>query len=142
MKKLKKRMEAKKMGLFERSKNRKTQEELNEEFSKLGEETEVIDIEKPKKSIPPMAQKKAIKPVPKEDTSDMEMEEYDVPEASKQGQIPLNLKAHIEAFNKDYSFVQEQDKKVNLLFAIYCEQRKNNRLTAQLVVLMEEMRNG
>jgi hypothetical protein len=159
MKKLKKRMEAKKkMGLFGKNKNRKTQEELNEEFAKLNaeedtgvedsyedvDEAEVVmpvksqgrpvNVQKPVLSThktPMKAQNSLNKPVLRE-------EHEEVRDSVDEG-FSKEIKGFAEDFNEEFAKIVEPDKQFNMLFALYVEQKRTNKLLEGISVLLEDL---
>lgn len=140
-------------------KNRKTQEQLNEEFSKLGEEddTDVVDsteevkvspvskgnVNNYQKQVPKFVPKPTVSSEPKYSQKQADLKQDNEISEESTEEFNEDVKMAINEFNKDYASVVNPvpDKNFTLLFAIYSELRKNNEICMRLVDLMEEMKN-
>ena len=122
------RKEMKKMALFNKKRNGSS-EELNgeyEEFEKLGNDTDTIDLNNGKqipKQMPVKPNSSQNKPV-SQDSDDG---------------LPVSLKPFVDDFNKEFGKIVEVDKNFNLLFAIYVEIKRGNRISAGQNVLLEDL---
>jgi hypothetical protein len=123
-----------------KGKNRKTQEQLNEEFSKLGEEevmendTEVAETYEESSKMAKITQKPIPKPVTRPNISQNETvsnEEADI--------LPKDIRKFATEFDNDYSNIKMVDNNFTLQFAIYSELKRQNRILAGHSVLLEDL---
>jgi len=130
--------EAKKMGLFNRTK-KKSQEELDAEFTKLDqqeemEDTGVIGTEEDYEEAPQQPKRIGRPPMNKPGIPVKPNISQNKPVSQPEEEnMPSEIKEYAEAFNNEFARIIEPDKNFNMLFALYCEQKRTNKLLEELL---------
>jgi hypothetical protein len=122
MKKKMKKVKGGKMSLF--NKHKVSEEQLEQDYENMDSET--IDLDNPDNSVP----KTMVKP------NNSQNKQVSEPVDDS---LPASLKPFIESFNNEFGRVVEPDKQFNLLFALYVEQKRANKILMGQNVLLEEL---
>lgn len=111
-----------KMSLF--NKNKVSEQELEQDYANI--DNEVVDLDNPDVSMPSKAVK--LNSSQNKQVSD-----------SVGDSLPVSLKPFVESFNNEFGMIVEPDKQFNLLFALYVEQKRANKILMGQNVLLEDL---